>query len=170
LGDASILVWLVLACRGRLDLLQVSRLGTDEEYATSFKVEQLREVVFKCDREIDVLALAHKNSECVKDLECSVLSGLNLGEDTYSLDDIGDYGADNLHSLTISLLLKGVRASLLVIDLNIQHDLSWTPEIVDWPDAVSASNTVSLVDVVHIVEAWNELVLISRQVEAIRHH
>ena len=100
----------------------------------------------------------------IKDLKRSLLYSIDFLEYTDSFVDISHDRFNDFHSFFISDSLESQLASSFVLELDVEYNLLWISQIVNWPNTVSALYHFALVYISHITESWLEFIFFARVV------
>ena len=100
----------------------------------------------------------------IKDLERSLLYSINFPEYTDSFVDISHDCFNDFHSFFVSDSLESQLASSFVLKLNVEYNLLWVSQVMNWPHTISALHNFALVYICHITESRLEFVFFTRVV------
>ena len=100
----------------------------------------------------------------IKDLKRSLLYSINFPEYIDSFVDISHDCFNDFHSFFVSDSLESQLASSFVLKLDVEYNLLWVSQVMNWPYTISALHDFALVYICHITESRLEFIIFTRVV------
>ena len=100
----------------------------------------------------------------IKDLERSLLYSIYFPEYIDSFVDISHDCFNDFHSFFVSDPLESKLASSFVLELDVEYNLFWVSQVMNWPHTISALHDLALVYICHITESGLEFIIFTRVV------